>query len=228
MSTIPPLSAGQGQLEGFEHSGSSREIVRPPLLNGQEWHTALEVAVDYAKRLEENGGPAEEKSKLSMVFVDVDRLKEVNDNFGHEVGDMVIEAVTTTAQELNDQNNITAGRIGGDEFALFAWSRDDNESARLANKLKQELKRFAEDYEEGALIDTGLDLSTGISRYTPGMSASDLLKAADDAMYKEKLSRIEFNKLHLLAARVAKVALIFMGVRQRDLGRLMTSVLGKK
>lgn len=137
MITSSSLSAGQGQLEGFEHLGSSHEIATPPLLDGQQWHTALEVAVDYAERLEENDGLTENKPKLSVIFVDVDRLKEVNDNFGHEVGDMVIKAVTTTAQVLNAQNNITAGRIGGDEFALFAWSKDDNESTGLSNKLNK-------------------------------------------------------------------------------------------
>lgn len=133
----------------------------------------LAEAVDDAGR---TGRP------LSMVLVDVDHFKAVNDSYGHAVGDAVLVAV---GRELADatRDDETAARLGGEEFVLLLPGVAAADATRRADDLRA---RCA-----GLRVPTGrtpvrLTVSAGVATLTPGGTADDMLRAADDAMYAAK------------------------------------------
>jgi len=122
-------------------------------------------------------------SGLGVLFVDLDRFKDVNDSHGHSVGDRIL---CEAARRLTDtvRANDTVARLGGDEFAIVIEDlRDPADAADVADKLLTALARpFA--CEEREFF---LPASIGIARYPEdGESAETLLMSADTAMYAAK------------------------------------------
>jgi diguanylate cyclase (GGDEF)-like protein/PAS domain S-box-containing protein len=122
----------------------------------------------------------------SIFFVDLDNFKDVNDSFGHEVGDEVLRvfAMRLSAQLRNGE---TIGRMGGDEFVILAELTGAEEpvatiATRLCTALAEPIRVMGED---GPLIE--ITVSIGIAQ---GMrdSASELLRDADIALYQAKLA----------------------------------------
>ena len=121
--------------------------------------------------------------QLAVVFMDLDGFKPINDNYGHDAGDLVLQAV---ADRLNSGLRAadTVARLGGDEFvALALGMRDAEDALRLADKIHDLMK---------PLFDVGgnkvsLFASIGITLYPVDMSdAEGLLRHADAAMYEAK------------------------------------------
>ncbi|MBE0513524.1 EAL domain-containing protein [Sulfurimonas sp.] len=125
-------------------------------------------------------------SKIALFFIDVDKFKEVNDTYGHDVGDKMLVAIAKRLLNSVREDDIVA-RIGGDEFVLIAKDIKNTEIIeRLALKLQ---KRIREPIE----IDThifNVTLSIGIAVYPQhGITSQDLLKNADIAMYEVKKTK---------------------------------------
>jgi len=123
------------------------------------------------------------RSKLAVLFVDVDRFKQINDSVGHSVGDRLLQAV---AQRLLAcvRNSDTVGRLGGDEFVvvLSEVARSDD-AAISADKLLAALSRPYSIDEH----DVHITASIGIATYPDdALDAETLLKNADVAMYQAK------------------------------------------
>lgn len=120
---------------------------------------------------------------LALLFIDLDRFKPVNDNFGHGVGDQVLKELACRLQTQVDSNELVA-RIGGDEFVII-W-RDPIIPAQLQSKAKQLLSLLKapvkiSDYE------LSVGASIGISFYPEhGSDIESLLRSADTAMYQAK------------------------------------------
>jgi diguanylate cyclase (GGDEF)-like protein len=128
-------------------------------------------------------------TSVTLLFVDLDRFKRVNDYLGHHQGDAVLIAV---AQRLTAclRPGDTVGRLAGDEFVVIAEDLDDAEAGQLATRL-------ADAIAEPLPLD-GRDLvvtaSIGIARGAVGVRAEELLGDADVALYRAKAegrSRIE-------------------------------------
>jgi diguanylate cyclase (GGDEF)-like protein len=132
-----------------------------------------------------------EKSQVSLLFIDLDRFKHINDSQGHEVGDQVLRVVANRLDEQLRADDFVA-RLGGDEFAVVmthpATSRAASRVARkLLNALAESFKIEQRRYAIGASI--------GISVYPDdGLDANTLLRQADLAMYqaKQRRSGIEY------------------------------------
>lgn len=126
---------------------------------------------------------------FSVVFLDIDDFKKVNDIYGHKDGDEVLKIVGQTIQDHFRAGDISA-RWGGEEFVVSLPGADSVTAQRIAEKLRQEI--------EGIKIKTGsgelsLTISMGIAEYHHG-NLVDLLEKADRAMYQAKLkgkNRIE-------------------------------------
>ena len=123
------------------------------------------------------------KQKIAVLFIDLDRFKEINDSLGHRVGDEVLSAISTRLKTCVREAD-TVARLGGDEFTIILDGiLDTNVVTDIAEKI---IHRIAEHIliENNKLYVT---TSIGISIYPDdGNSAGILLRNADAAMYKAK------------------------------------------
>ncbi|WNS78958.1 EAL domain-containing protein [Domibacillus sp. DTU_2020_1001157_1_SI_ALB_TIR_016] len=122
------------------------------------------------------------KNPITLLFLDLDRFKFINDTLGHSAGDYVIKAVTKRISSLLKEGEIMS-RIGGDEFLLLL----PNTNRETANKLVQAIQKKLEKpfiYEGNELFITS---SIGISMYPlDSNNIENLIKHADMAMYRAK------------------------------------------
>ncbi|MCA1779254.1 MAG: GGDEF domain-containing protein [Xanthomonadaceae bacterium] len=120
---------------------------------------------------------------LSVVFLDLDGFKEVNDSLGHEAGDFLLIDV---AQRLIDcvREEDTVARLGGDEFALLLTGTKLRGDVELVAQAVKDTLAFP---FEVAKRSVNISASVGVSLFPEDASSpGDLLRAADQAMYKEK------------------------------------------
>jgi diguanylate cyclase (GGDEF)-like protein len=114
---------------------------------------------------------------LSLLMIDVDKFKSVNDTFGHPVGDRVLATVGAVLRS-NTRSFDLAGRLGGDEFAVLAPDTDPSSAVALAERIRGDLARSAE---------VPVTLSIGISRIDQSEPTTErLLSDADLALYEVK------------------------------------------
>jgi diguanylate cyclase (GGDEF)-like protein len=119
---------------------------------------------------------------LSIVFLDCDSFKQVNDQYGHPTGDQLLRLVARGLRENSRSTDVIA-RMGGDEFVLLL-PETDAEPARLAvEKLKVKLAELMQ--ENGWPVTFSFGVAT--FREAPG-SVSDMIQQADDLMYQIKTS----------------------------------------
>lgn len=127
------------------------------------------------------------KHMLALLMIDLDKFKNVNDTFGHQVGDILLQMTAQRLQEVLRKEDFIA-RLGGDEFAIILNEIENTHAAGIVSwKISQEItKPFV---INGAEIR--IDISIGIACYPlVGETAEDLVKNADVAMYQAKKSRI--------------------------------------
>jgi len=135
----------------------------------------------FYKRLEEEISRARRfKHSLSLVFIDLDDLKKVNDSFGHLAGDKVLKRVSKIVQESIRKIDIPA-RYGGDEIVTVLPETDASSARILAERIRKKVE------DAFAQTDTPVTISIGIATYPEDASQKiDLLRKADLAMYKAK------------------------------------------
>lgn len=119
----------------------------------------------------------------ALMFVDLDNFKEINDSWGHDMGDRVLEKVASRLQEVLREHDVLA-RLGGDEFVVLVQSIGRREHAvRVAEKLLAALREPVAIDGQSLMVT----LSIGISLYPDhGKDQKALMKAADLAMYQAK------------------------------------------
>jgi diguanylate cyclase (GGDEF)-like protein len=125
---------------------------------------------------------ARNDSVVGVFFIDVDHFKQINDTFGHEAGDRVLQQLATgLSQSLRDSD--TLGRLSGDEFVAVVEVTQPRQLAVVAASLQHHLKTpFTT--PDGEVFVTA---SIGVSAYpTDGDDADELLRSADRAMYRAK------------------------------------------
>ncbi len=129
-------------------------------------------------------GAPEAESSIALIAIDLNGFKEINDSFGHSVGDKVLGFVAETLTGLVDSSDLIA-RLGGDEFAVVLREPEGEERAEIL------ARQFLRILEERPLEILGRPLlfsaSLGIARYPQDSSSvSELLNNADLAMYRAK------------------------------------------
>lgn len=126
---------------------------------------------------------------FSVVFLDIDDFKKVNDSYGHEAGDEVLKIVGQSIQGHFRVGDISA-RWGGEEFVVSLPGADLVLAQKIAEKLRQEIENIKIKTRNG---EFSITISIGIAEYHKG-TLVDLLEKADRAMYQAKLkgkNRIE-------------------------------------
>jgi len=124
---------------------------------------------------------ASASSKLTVFCVDLDGFKGINDRFGHAAGDAVLVAVAKRLRaSVRDADFVC--RIGGDEFVILLPDITDEEAAAVARRI---ISRVAEPFEFAPAARVGASIGLASSP-RDGVTADDLLSAADRAMYEAK------------------------------------------
>lgn len=148
----------------------------------------LEHGIAQAKR---DGG------NLAVVFVDLDKFKNVNDSHGHDIGDMVLQ---TAAQRLKDhfRDGDTVSRYGGDEFlCLLTGIQKESDIAMIARKILKGMQAPIRINAPDVKIKTQIGASIGIAIFPQdGSTAEVLIKRADEAMYQAKKSKTRYLFAH--------------------------------
>ncbi|MBB5225895.1 GGDEF domain-containing protein [Treponema ruminis] len=118
----------------------------------------------------------------AVIYGDMDRLKLINDQFGHEMGDLAIKAEVGIFKKILAESDLI-GRLGGDEFAMLVPGLDECGFVRLIRQLEYETQKYNETSSE----PFKLSISLGVSYYSEkDKCLCGLLKAADEKQYEIK------------------------------------------
>lgn len=139
-------------------------------------------ALAYAKRKEE---------PFSVLFMDLDNFKAVNDTYGHEAGNIVLENTANMIRH-NIRREDTLSRYGGEEFLLLLPNSNFKNAYRLGERIREALKKIEiKKQQNGIIVQKGITVSQGIMTYLPGttpqkISFNQMTSFADIMMYKAK------------------------------------------
>jgi diguanylate cyclase (GGDEF)-like protein len=139
------------------------------------------------------------QSSVSVVVLDLDRLKEINDTYGHEAGDRALRAVGSTLRATVRQHDLCA-RFAGDEFIVVLWDCSPENEARRVLELQTAVG--AHPFEPRPGVRLSLSISAGAARFPlDGATFHELMAAADERMYHDKASRRSRNSSRVTAKR---------------------------
>jgi diguanylate cyclase (GGDEF)-like protein len=146
------------------------------ILNRRGFERELHRSIAYIKRYHASG---------ALIVLDVDRLKPINDAYGHAAGDQVLKAIAAVLTSQVRSSDVI-GRLGGDEFAVLLWNLSETDAKAKAASLEQVIDRLAFVFG-GSTITTGA--SAGVAILGPHAEAGKAMEEADSAMYVRKAQR---------------------------------------
>lgn len=125
---------------------------------------------------------------FSILMIDIDHFKNVNDTYGHDIGDIVLKKLGVLINAMIRETD-TAARYGGEEIMLLCPLTDGHHAAWLAERLRHQIEQcvmLSSDMEtEGR--EMRITVSIGVAEFSSDVfSATDLVKRADEAMYEAK------------------------------------------
>jgi diguanylate cyclase (GGDEF)-like protein/PAS domain S-box-containing protein len=120
---------------------------------------------------------------LSLLMIDIDHFKRVNDQWGHPLGDAVLKTFAAACQSAMRDND-KVGRWGGEEFVVLLPETDRAEAEMAATRLRARIAALTIDTRGGGMIR--VTVSIGTTTAHPGDTVETLLKRADDALYDAK------------------------------------------
>ena len=144
------------------------------LVNRRRFIEALDAEVERARRF---GAP------LTIVLADLDNFKQVNDEFGHHGGDVVLRAFADLIRSHVRDVDVS-GRIGGEEFAILLPETDRAGAAHVAERMRRSLNSVPISISEESAIHAAS--SFGVAELAPEQSGDDLFREADAALYRAK------------------------------------------
>ena len=122
---------------------------------------------------------------LSLIMIDIDFFKQFNDTYGHPMGDTVLNQIGRTIRKTVRKVDI-ACRYGGEEFAIIFPETGLKEATVAAEKIRQAIEQLR--FETGKGRNEKMTISGGVAIFKKGMSKENLVEAADDSLYKAKLT----------------------------------------
>jgi diguanylate cyclase (GGDEF)-like protein len=132
----------------------------------------------FQERLAEALAPPD-RQPFVLALLDLDHFKRVNDRYGHPAGDRALRRFCELVQAVARLDDVL-GRLGGEEFALLLAETDLAGAHRFADRLRAGVAR------ETAADEVALTVSIGLAEAAPGMSADELLRSTDVALYSAK------------------------------------------
>jgi diguanylate cyclase (GGDEF)-like protein len=131
------------------------------------------------------GARVSAETPVSLLVVDLDDFKEINDTYGHVVGDNVLQAVAMTMRGVARSDDLVA-RLGGDEFVVLARGADAPAGVHLAERITAAINALLVGTRDGTV---SLSASVGVATAVSEDEVGQLLAAADAAMYAVKAER---------------------------------------
>ncbi len=119
------------------------------------------------------------KSPFGVILLDIDFFKNINDTYGHNVGDSVLKEISNLLKQ-NIRVSDTLGRWGGEEFLIIVPQGDKQKEQILAKKLRLSIEKYS------FITVKNITASFGVATYQEGDNIDSLIKRADDALYKAK------------------------------------------
>ncbi|MBB2201302.1 GGDEF domain-containing protein [Gluconacetobacter tumulisoli] len=164
-------------LEVMFRSGRSSNDVEDPLTRALNRRFLPSIMAYELRVASQTGRP------LSVLFLDVDHFKRVNDAHGHAAGDSVLRAVAQVLEESSRLSDMIF-RYGGEEFLLILGDTDQNQMVQTAERLRQQIEEMPITLLDGST--TQVTVSIGGALYSGHPDYEHLLKAADAALYQAK------------------------------------------
>jgi diguanylate cyclase (GGDEF)-like protein len=185
---IAAMLRRRGALLGLEStirelSDANRQLEQLLMLDEK---TGLYNFREFRRRLREEWARAlRYENPLSLVFLDIDDFKAVNDGLGHQAGDRVLAEFATLVAGGARANDVAA-RYGGEEFSIILPHTDGRMALRVAERIRRAVSEFEFLAQDRPIHIT---VSAGVATYpsTRGVrSVDDLVRAADTALYRAK------------------------------------------
>jgi diguanylate cyclase (GGDEF)-like protein len=168
------LAEALARIEELQSSADTDFLLNIP--NRRGFERELNRAIAFIKRYQASG---------ALIVLDVDRLKPINDTFGHSAGDRVLEAVVATLRAQVRSSDVI-GRLGGDEFALLLWNLSETDARAKAATLEETIDQLTFVFR-GHTVKAGV--SAGVAILDSQAEAGKALEQADCAMYVRKAQR---------------------------------------
>jgi diguanylate cyclase (GGDEF)-like protein len=129
-------------------------------------------------------GVDKNKSQVSMIMMDVDHFKGINDSHGHQLGDLVLQKIVKVCKaHLRDKDVI--GRVGGEEFSIVLPETNSEEAEKIAERIRQAIEDTKID-DDLSIIQTTISLGVASSNQLETGTFEDLFKVSDKALYQAK------------------------------------------
>ena len=157
--------------------------------------TGLPNRALFNDRMEHGLAQAERHGwKLAVMFLDLDNFKHINDSYGHDAGDFVLQTIAARLME-NTRSDDTISRHGGDEFLYLLMEMGDREDvALIAEKLIGAIEAPMDTRAGDLTVSLKVHASIGIAMFPKNGSTAELLiKAADKAMYRAKKDKSGYS-----------------------------------
>jgi len=122
---------------------------------------------------------------LSLILLDVDSFKAINDNYGHQCGDNILKAIVRVIRKIIRENNHIF-RYGGDEFVVMLIETDTTEALEITKRIRRELALLS--VNGGQDSPKQVSISLGVTGLTSDDSLENILHRADNALYQAKLA----------------------------------------
>ncbi len=183
--TMPAMAASQRQIQALktklatawakidELQARADTDALLNIYNRRGFERELDRALAYIKRYKVSG---------VLVVLDLDRLKSVNDMFGHAAGDTVLKEIASLLTRQVRSSDVV-GRLGGDEFGLLLWNVSEAEGLAKAKALEDEIDHLKFMFKDQSAF---VGASAGIALLGPKDDAGTVMEQADRAMYLRK------------------------------------------
>ena len=168
------MTRALARIEELQASADTDFLLDIP--NRRGFERELNRSIAYIKRYQASG---------ALIVLDVDRLKPINDAFGHAAGDEVLKAIVAVLLRQVRSSDVI-GRLGGDEFALLLWNLSETDARAKAASLEQAVDGLSFTFS-GGVVTAGA--SAGVAILGPHAEAGRALEEADRAMYVRKAQR---------------------------------------
>ncbi|MEZ9594952.1 membrane-associated sensor domain-containing protein [Shewanella sp. 10N.261.52.F9] len=188
------ILSGQKIIAGWFFKAIVRNIEKKKLLSQFKRLALIDGLTNISNRrhfddvlLQESKAASRNEQPLSIILLDIDYFKPLNDTLGHQVGDEYLVKVANVLNRALERPRDLVARYGGEEFVVILPNTDIDGARSVAGKI-QRMLADAELVHPSSGVSRYITASQGIALWHKGMQSSDLLERADSMLYKAKSS----------------------------------------